>query len=459
MLKKTDLDLTEGPILKKLVKLSVPIIIANLLQIVYQLTDTYWVGQLGTNALAAVSITFPVFFLIISFCAGLAIAGTILVSQHKGEKNHQQINHISTQIFVFISILAVIFSILGYLLAPTILNALGASALVYQDALSYIRILLANLIFLFWYYIFQSLLRGVGNTTIPLFVTLLTVILNMILDPIFIHGFNFIPAMGVAGAALATVVCQAISALIGIFFLLKGYHGIKISFKELKPDFALLKRIFQLGLPISLENSALSIALVFIAGFVARFGDSAIAAYGLGSRILSLFFIPAQGFGMGIAAFVGQNFGAKKTHRALRAIKISSIFIFVLMTTIGAITYFLSNQIVHIFIKDNKTTISLANQYLKILIFSFGFIGLSEILRGSFKGFSKTKISMFISIFEIWIIRFPYIYLFAFIFHYGESAIWYSFPISFILATILAFVIFIKTDWYQLKFEKVKTKN
>jgi putative MATE family efflux protein len=459
MLKKLSSDLTEGPILKKLIKLSIPIVLANLLQIAYQLTDTYWVGQLGTNALASVSITFPVFFLIVSFASGLAVAGTILVSQHKGEKNHHQINHVSTQLFVFISTLAVIFSILGFFLSPIIIKALGASPAIYQDAVSYIQILLANLIFLFWYFIFQSLLRGIGNTTVPLVVTAITVILNMILDPILIHGFGIIPAMGVPGAAIATVGCEAISGLVGVFFLLKGYYGIKISLKELKPDFSLLKRIFKLGLPISLENSALSIALVFIAGFVTKFGDSAVAAYGLGSRILSLFFIPAQGFGMGIATFVGQNFGARKNDRALRAVKVSSLFMFSFMTLMGILVYFSADHIVHLFVKDNARTIELANQYLKILVFSFGFIGLSEILRGTFKGFSKTKISMFTSIFEIWIIRFPFIYIFAFLFNYGETAIWYSFPIGFILATLLAFLIFLKTDWHKLKFEKVESNQ
>jgi putative MATE family efflux protein len=167
--------LLEGSVTKSIFKLSLPIILSNLLQTAYNLTDTFWVGRLGPNAVASVSISFPIIFLLISIGSGLALAGTILVSQYQGKKDQQKVNHISTQTILLTAIFALLISVIGYLISPLLLSMMGAEQTVYNDAVSYLQIIFLGMISLFMFGVFQSLLRGVGDAKTPLYVILFTV--------------------------------------------------------------------------------------------------------------------------------------------------------------------------------------------------------------------------------------------------------------------------------------------
>ncbi|MCA9386075.1 MATE family efflux transporter, partial [Candidatus Dojkabacteria bacterium] len=162
--------LTEGSILKSLVLLAVPIIFANVLQTAYQLTDTFWVGRLGTEAVAAVSISFPLIFLIISLGAGLAMAGTILVAQYKGKDDKATVNHITSQTILSVVVISAVLSLLGYLLSPELIKLMGAEAEVYSNAVLYMKVSFIGIVFVFTYIVFESLMRGVGNVKIPVFI-------------------------------------------------------------------------------------------------------------------------------------------------------------------------------------------------------------------------------------------------------------------------------------------------
>ncbi len=198
-------NLIEGSIVKSLLALSVPIIFANILQTAYQLTDTFWVGRLGTVAVASVSISFPVIFLIVSLGGGLAMAGTILVSQYKGKDDKKVANHVVSQTILMIVVISSLLSVIGYWLSPYIISLMGAQSNVFSGAVSYMKITFIGMVFMFIYMVFQSLMRGVGDVKTPMYIVLGTVLLNLILDPLFIFGYGFIPAYGVTGAAIATI--------------------------------------------------------------------------------------------------------------------------------------------------------------------------------------------------------------------------------------------------------------
>ncbi|MEJ2053940.1 MAG: MATE family efflux transporter, partial [Calditrichaceae bacterium] len=185
------LDLTEGPILKSLISLTVPIILANLLQTAYQLTDTFWVGRLGTDAVAAVSISFPIIFLTISLGSGLTVAGTIFVAQFKGKKDQQAVDHITSQTLFMVVIISSILAVIGYILTPAIIRLMGTESKVYAGAVSYLKISFIGMVFTFTYMAFQSLMRGVGDVKTPMYIVLGTVLLNLALDPLFIFGYGF----------------------------------------------------------------------------------------------------------------------------------------------------------------------------------------------------------------------------------------------------------------------------
>ena len=214
---------------KSLIALSIPIILTNIFQTAYQLTDTFWIGQLGASAVASVSISFPILFFLMSVGGGLVIAGSIIVSQHKGANNPDSINFTASQTLINILLISVVLSLIGYVLSPFLVSSMAVDYNVSVDAVNYLKISFIGLIFMFGYFSFQALLRGVGEVKIPMYIILGTVLLNLFLDPLFIFGFYIIPPMGVSGAAIATVITQFLSFISGLFFLFKGKSGIKLS--------------------------------------------------------------------------------------------------------------------------------------------------------------------------------------------------------------------------------------
>ena len=217
--------LLQGPIAPALFRLAMPIILGNALQSGYQLTDAFWVGRLGAPAVAAVAVSFPVTFLVIALGAGL-------------------VNHVAAQTMVMVAVTSVILGTVGYVVTPYLLMLLGVAPDVYQGALGFMRVSFIGIIFVFLYAMFQALMRGIGETRIPLIIVLGTVVLNFALDPLFIFGWGPVPGRGVMGAAIATLVTQALAALIGMVILLRGRHGIKLSWRGLVPDPPYIKRAF-----------------------------------------------------------------------------------------------------------------------------------------------------------------------------------------------------------------------
>ena len=239
------IDLTQGSIIKDLIALSLPIIGANLLQTGYQLVDAFWVGRLGSNAVAAVSISYPVNFLLISLSSGFAFAGSILVAQYAGAKQPKMVNHVAAQTLTMVVLVSIVLSAIAYQLSPNILHALGVQDEIFEDANFFQKMIFAGLVFNFGFIMFQSLLRGVGEVKIPLYINAATFGLNFILDPLFIYGWGSIPAYGVTGAAVSTLCTLILSSIIGHYILFKGITDIKLSFKRFKFDGPLLVKAFK----------------------------------------------------------------------------------------------------------------------------------------------------------------------------------------------------------------------
>src|SRR5690606_21664537 len=181
-----------------------PIIFANILQSAYQLIDTFWLGRLGANAVAAVSLSFPILFLVLSLVGGLTLAGTVIVSQHKGADNQRQIDFSSSQTVFVVFFIAVLLALVGNFAAAPMMRLVGAGPEILDDSVIYFKISSYGFIFLFMFFVFQSLMRGIGNVLLPMYIIMGTVFLNLVLDPLFIYGWGPIPGYGVAGAAVAS---------------------------------------------------------------------------------------------------------------------------------------------------------------------------------------------------------------------------------------------------------------
>ncbi len=303
-------------VLKRLFSLASPIFLVNLLQAGYDFIDMFWVGRLGASSVAAVSLSFPVIFFFMSFGLGLSMAGTIMTSQYFGDKNKEMVDFTVGQSTTLSLIVSVILSFFGYLFTSPLIHLMKPSGEVASLAITYLHYSFIGMIFIFGYFSFQGLLRGVGEVKIPMYIVLSTVILDFILDPIFILGYGFIPKCGVGGAALTTIITQFIAFFIGLFIMAKGDVGLKLKLRNMIPNWRFIWKIFLLGLPSSIEMSVRSLSMVTMNFIVVGLGTIITAAYGLGIEILSIAVLPARSLAMATAVLVGQKFGAEKINEA-----------------------------------------------------------------------------------------------------------------------------------------------
>jgi putative MATE family efflux protein len=439
---------TEGKIINSLFSLALPIIFANILQSAYQLIDTFWLGRLGADAVAAVSLSFPLLFLVLSIGAGLTLAGTVMVARYQGANNQKMIDFSSSQSVFLILLTSIVLAIISYFAAGPLMKIIGAGPDIIKDSITYFKVSSVGFVFLFIFFIFQSLMRGIGNVMLPVYIVLFTVILNAVLDPLFIYGYGAVPGFGVAGAAVASVITQAVAATIGLIILFRGKHGIKISLASMYFNTENLKRTFKLGFPASIEQSTRALGMTMMMVIVTSFGSDIVAAYGIGARMLSFIVVPALGLGIATTSLVGQNIGALKIKRAEKVANLSAKVAFFGFTGLGLIMFLVAEPLTTFFIPDDLEVIQEGALFIKIMSLSFGFLGLQQVMNGTFNGAGFTKASMFISIMTLWIVRFPLAYILSNTFEIGPVGIWWSFPISNLIAGIIAFSYF-KTGYWK----------
>ena len=447
MMSKNKRNLTEGSIFKNLLVLSIPIVFANILQTAYQLTDTYWVGKLGAVAVAAVSLSFPIIFLLISMGGGLAIAGSILVAQYIGRRDTRKADHVAAQTLLMMIAAVIPLSLLGYIFAEPVMVLMGAAPDVLPEAVAYMQISFIGLIFMYGYFVFQSLMRGVGEVKTPVYIVLSTVILNLFLDPLFIMGYGPIPAMGVAGAALATIITQAIAAVIGLFLLFSGKYGIHLKFSELLSDQKLMTSMFKLGLPASLEQSMRALGLTMMTFLVAGFGTTIVASYGIGMRMLSFVIIPALGLSMATSTLVAQNMGAGKIDRAEKTARMSALMGFGVLTVVGVVFFLSASIVAEIFVPGNTEVITESTTFIRVMALSFGFMGIQQALNGVYQGSGNTLTSMIFAMVSQWVLQFPLAYILSRHTTLGENGIWWAIPVSFVTMSLISLIWFHQGQW------------
>jgi putative MATE family efflux protein len=432
---------------RALFSLAVPIVFANLLQTAYQLIDTFWVGRLGASAVAAVSLSFPVIFFLISLGLGLAVAGTILVAQYQGRGDTAMVNRVSAQALIGVVAISLVLAVLGFIGAHAVVAFLGATDDVLPLATQYLRVSFVGLPFLFAYVIFQSLMRGVGDARTPLLIVTGTVALNFVLDPLFILGWGPVPGMGVSGAALATVITQGLAAMVGLAMLFSGGYGIRLVRAHLVPDFALIWRLLKLGLPAAVEQSTRALGLMLMTVLVAGFGTITLAAYGIGTRMLSFVIIPALGLSQASSALIGQNIGAQRIDRAERTAWLSAAIGFVLLSLVGVVSFVFARPIVTLFVPDAPAVIETGSLFVRITALAYGVVGAQIVLTGAFRGSGNTLIAMAIALVSQWMLQFPIAWLLAERSGLGATGIWIAYPIQNVLTALIVVVWFSRGTW------------
>lgn len=443
--------LLEGPIAVSLFTLATPIIIANVLQAGYQLTDAFWVGRLGGAALAAVSVSTPIIFLSVALGTGFAIAGSTLIAQYFGARNHTMVDHVAAQTLLMIVVVSLSLGVIGYALAPTILHLMQVEPDVYAGALGFMRVSFVGLAANFFFFMFQAIMRGIGETKLPVYIVLGTVLLNAVLDPFFIFGWGPVPASGVMGAALATLGTQSIAAAIGLFILLRGSYGIHLAWRDFAPDLALIKRSFWLGFPASVEQSARALGITVLTFLVASFGTETVAAYGVGSNMIQLVMIPAMGLSMAVSALVGQNIGARNLERAAAIGRFGAETGFLILTGLGALVFIFAPQVAAFFIPGNPTVIAEGANFLRIVAFSWGFWGAQFSLNGVLRASGNMVTTMTLALVSQWVIQIPIAFALSKYTALGATGIWWSFTITNVSIALITMAWYARGTWKRTR--------
>ncbi|MCA8830720.1 MATE family efflux transporter [Hymenobacter pini] len=443
------LTLTEGPILRALLTLAVPIVLANLLQTGYQLVDAYWVGRLGANAVATVAVSFPINFLLVALGSGFSVAGSVLVARAFGARDLATVNHVAAQTLVLETVLALLLAVGAYFASPLLLGLIGVGPEIFTEANQFQRVLFLGLPLNFGFIMFQALMRGVGQVRIPLYINLLALGLNFLLDPLFIYGYGSVPGLGVAGAALATVSTQALSMVLGLVVMLRGTAGLKLSFRGFRPDTELMLRAFRLGAPSSVDLSARALGLSVMTTLAAGFGTTVLATYGIGSRLLALGIIPALGISLACSTLVAQNLGARRPDRARQTARYAITTSFLGLLLVGLAIYLAARPLVQFFLSGDEAVAADAVEFVRIAAASLCFTGVQQSVSGALRGAGNTLGAMLLTIISTWVLQFPIAWYLSSHTTLGFRGLWWSFVASNILAATLALLWFVRSSWQQ----------
>lgn len=441
----------EGSIIKALLAISWPVVLGNLLHISYQLIDFFWVGRLGSAALASVSVSFPILFLMLGTGFGLSIAGSVFIAHYAGARRQQEVNHASAQTLILMLALALVSSVIGYVVSPWILGLMGLEPQVYDGAMVYLRVSFIGLVFTFGFLVYQSILRGVGEVRFPLWVICGTVVGNAILDPILIFGWGPIPALGILGAALATIITQAVAAAIGLHALFTGRYGIHIRRQDLVPDLDFLRETVRVGLPASIEQATRPLGALALLFLTATFGTLSVAAFGIGTRILGFVFIPALGLAMATTTLVGQNIGAGNIRRAEDAARLSAWAAFWGLNAVALLTWIGAAPLVRLFAPGDPALTAMTAEFVRILSLSYAAIGVQQTLLGAFRGAGGTVPAMLIGLMSQWVLQVPITWYLCMHTVLGVKGVWWGFPAANLIATLVTIAWFRYGAWQDLK--------
>lgn len=434
----------QGSMGKAILALAVPVVINSFLQTMYNLTDTYWLGQLGTNELAAINLVSPLQQIVVNFGSGLTVAGAVLIAQLIGASKKEEAASMASQIFVCAMIFSIICAGVIAIFTPTVVNWLGADEPTAKVANVYLRIVILDMPFLYMVNIFAAIRQAQGDTVSPMFLNLTGILLNVILDPLLMIVIHW----GAAGAALATVIAKAVPAMISLVILKRDTTGVRIRLKGFRFEKSKMKSILTVGLPTAIGGSTMQLGFLLMSRNVYVYGTGAMAAYGIGNKVNGLITLPSNGIGSAVATIVGQNIGANQIDRAEKGYKIarrvSVIFLFV-----GGLILsrpFLSEAIVGLFSTDEEV-IAMAADFLSIMALWCFTNGVYNSTSGLFQGSGHTEVTMAVDATRLWVFRFAMLYVCENWLHMGVRSIWYSVVVSNALSSVILYVVYRTGLW------------
>jgi len=380
--------LTEGSLSRHLLDLAIPMMIGIVAIAFFNMVDTFFVGRLGTQELAAMTFTFPVVFAFGSFTLGLGVGVMSLISRALGAKEHEQVRRVATDSLSLGLLFSVSFSVIGYFTIDPLFRFLGASEEILPLIREYMQIWYIGMSFLVIPMIGNSVIRATGDTRTPAMVMIFAGAINALLDPLFIFGLGPVPAMGLKGAAIATVIGRALTFVVAFWILLLRERVIDLHPVGLRKVFHSWREVLVMGLPISVSNVAVPLTTGFVTYLVATHGNEVVAAFGAATRIEALAVLPMMGLGAGMAPLVGQNWGAQRLDRVRGTVELARRFCFYWGIFAWALLAALAGPLTALF-PANEIFDTAFTHYLRIAPMGYGLLGMAVVAVSAFNAVGK----------------------------------------------------------------------
>ena len=443
--------MTDGPIAPQIVRFAVPLFIGNLFQQLYNTADALIVGNLiGNDALAAVSATGTLVFLLISLFAGMAAGAGVVVARYYGARDADKVQRAIHTVLAFDLTVGVLLTLLGTTLTPTLLRWMGTPADVMERSVLYIRVFFSGSLGLVLYNSCRGIMQALGDSTHPLYYLIFSSLLNVALDVLFIAVFH----MDVDGAALATILSQFVSAVLCLRRLMHGGEETRVSLRKIRYDRGIIGLIVRYGLPSGLQNSLNALANVIVQSNINAFGTMAVAGNGAYAKIEGFVFLPIVAFSIALTTFIGQNLGAKEYERARTGARFGVWSAIVLAELIGALVWWTAPGLVGAFTKEPEA-IAYGVMKARTCAWFFCLLAASNVLAAVLRGAGKAVIPM-ISMISFWCVVRVAILSIAVPIWQSIAVVNWVFPITWAMSTVFLFVYFLRADWLH-SFEREKT--
>ena len=393
------MDLLKDNIPKLVRKLAVPAMVGTLFQTLYNVVDTFFAGKISPEALSALSKSFPIYFIIIATSIGVTVAGTSLIGNSIGEKNNKKTLNYCSHIIYYGILISIFITFLGLYYSEDVFFLMGSTEEVTSLGLEYTNIIYSGSFLFILVVSLNSLLHAEGDTKTYRNILVLSFLLNIILNPILIFGFLFIPAFGVKGIGIATIISQLLSFLIILIKVLKNDRVRNITSEHLTPKFLYFKNIFFQSMPISISICGYALAAAIIFTYVGQSGEYAVAGYGVGTRIEQVVLLPILGINTAIISIIAQNYGANNLERIKETYFTAIKYAFLIMITAG-ILVFLSASLITGFFSNDPEVIEYGKRYLKISAFVLPAYPVFFLSNGFFMALKKSENAMISNFFR-----------------------------------------------------------
>ena len=435
-------DMLKGGIFRSILWFSIPLLVGNFFQQLYNTVDSYVVGNyVSTNALAAVGASTPVINMLVGFFMGLSTGAGVIISQYYGAGRTRLMSKAIHSSLALTAVLSVVFTAAGLLFTRPLLNAIGVPQEVMPDSVLYLTIYFTGMTFSLFYNIGAGILRAIGDSRHPLYYLAAASVVNIVLDFTFVCAFH----MGVAGVAIATVIAQAVSSAMVMYKLIRTKESYQVRVREIRMNRLMIWKIVGIGFPAALQQSITSFSNVIVQSYVNYFGAAAMAGYSATLRIDGFLQLPLQSFNMAITTFVGQNIGAKQYKRVKKGVFAAWLMSSVVILAGAMFMFFNGRLIVRIF-TDDAEVIRVGNAMLQIFAAGYIFLPVVQILNGALRGAGLSKVPMYFMVGCFVVLR--QIYLMIAIPMTGKlELVFAGWPITWVVCAAGMLAYYLKADW------------